>query len=234
MQKTREYNLTLDLLDAYQIAALNNARELLEEAKLLLGSSHFARAYFLALASIEEAGKAYISFEAKGRNLCDIGLCNKIKERLEDHSSKIDAAFLGWISQSTAKREAIQKAVDLIVDLKNGREKSMYIDVGEDGKNLSIPREIVRPVAAGDCVKLAENCIHYTDLYVKNNLPAKSSTAKDKLLCIRPKTFTEMLNIPDFWEFYLSYLKQDNRSFEDAATTYHDCYYKKHRLFKTC
>lgn len=231
MRKIRDYELTLELLESYQDAALDNAHELLDEAKLLLSNDHFSRAYFLALASIEEAGKAYIAFDAKGRNLKDAGLCNKIKERLEDHSSKITSAFVGWISFSDSPREAIETSVDLMIHLKRGREKSMYIDVESDGASLSIPREIVRRVAACDCVHLAENCLHHTGLYLQNNKPNKRTSHQDKLLCIKQNTLSKMLNTEDFWEFYIKQLEQGNNSFDKAAVTYHDSFYKKKRLF---
>ncbi len=232
MKKIRDYDLTPQLLESYQSAALDNARELLDEARLLLSNGHFSRAYFLSLASIEEAGKAYMAFDAKGRNLKDSGLCSKIKERLEDHSSKITCAFVGWISFSDSQREAIKKLVDLMIHLKRGREKSMYIDLKDDGITLSVPREVVRPVAARDCVNLSENCLHHTGLYLRNNEPAKRTSHQDKLLCIKQKTLTEMLNTEDFWEFYINELEQGNESFDKAAVTYHDSFYKKKKVFK--
>ncbi|HWQ95122.1 MAG TPA: AbiV family abortive infection protein [Gammaproteobacteria bacterium] len=232
MQKVRDYKLTAELLDSYQHAALDNARELLDEARVLLSNDYFARAYFLSLASIEEAGKAYIAFDAKGRNLKDEGLCTKIKERLEDHSGKITSAFVGWISFSDSPREAVKTSVDLMIHLKRGREKSMYIDLKSDGITLSIPREVVRPVAARDCTRLAENCLHHTERYIQDNKPSKRTTYQDKLLCIKQKTLTEMLNTEDFWEYYIDQLEHGNNSYDQAVVTYHDGFYKKKKVFK--
>lgn len=232
MRKIRAYALTHVLLEAYQTASLANARELLDEARLLLDNSHFSRAYFLALAAIEEAGKAYIAFDAKGRNLRDEGLCNKIKESLEDHSNKITSAFLGWLSFSNNPRDAIKTSVDLMLHLKRGREISMYIDVKSDGKTLSMPREIIRPIAARDCTRLAEDCIKHTELYINNNQPSKRSSCEDKLLCIKQKTLMEMLNTEDFWEYYIYQLEHGNHECGQVVVTYHDGYYKKKKLFK--
>ena len=63
--------MTADLLRAYSEAALRNADELLVEASLLRDHGHMARAYFLAVACIEEAGKALHAFDAQNRNLSD-------------------------------------------------------------------------------------------------------------------------------------------------------------------
>ena len=51
--------LTPQLLRDYSLAALANASELVAEALVLYKHGHFARAYFLAVASIEETGKAW-------------------------------------------------------------------------------------------------------------------------------------------------------------------------------
>jgi len=76
-QKNRNYTLTPELLQQYHEAALANARALLEEAALLLRYGHHARAYFLAVATIEETGKAVQAFDSMGRNLKDsaVGPC---------------------------------------------------------------------------------------------------------------------------------------------------------------
>ena len=55
-----EFRFTVELLREYSVASLNNAEELIEEASLLYERNHIARAYFLAVASIEEIGKALL------------------------------------------------------------------------------------------------------------------------------------------------------------------------------
>lgn len=232
MKKIRNYPLTLELLNTYRGAALANAADLLEEAQLLLSKKHYARAYFLALAAIEETGKAYLAFDASGRNLTDAGVCKKVKEKFEDHSSKITSAFVAWISFSGSQEEALKTSVDLMIHLKRGREKSMYIDVKECGTSLSIPREVVRTVAAMDCVRLAANCLHHTKLYIDNEPPPRRTSAQDKFLCLKQSVLTNMLNTEDFWEFYISHLNQGVVALEKIAITYHDGYYQKGLKFK--
>ncbi|MDP2981819.1 MAG: AbiV family abortive infection protein [Candidatus Latescibacter sp.] len=232
MIKIRNYILTIELLDAYQNAALKNAGELLEEAQLLFSKAHYAGAYFLSIASIEESGKAYIAFDAKGRNLKDGGVCKKIKEKFENHPNKITAAFSSWITFSDKTKEAIKTCVDLMVQLEYGREKSMYIDVKDNGSVISIPAEVVRPVAARDCVNIAVNCLHHTKLYIQKNVPPKRSSYQDKFMCIKQSTLTALLNSADFWEFYSSLPEKGESSWMNAAVTYHDRYYQKKKKFK--
>lgn len=59
------------MLVQYSTHALDNARQLLDEAILLFDHARFARAYYLAIASIEEIGKSFLAFDAQGRNLGD-------------------------------------------------------------------------------------------------------------------------------------------------------------------
>ena len=232
MKKIRDYILTMDLLDEYQNAALKNAGELLEEAQLLLSKKHYARAYFLALASIEESGKAYLAFDAKGRNLKDGGVCKKIKERFENHNSKITAAFAGWLTFSDTPKEAIKNSVNLMIQLKHGQEASMYIDVKENGSDIYIPAEMVRPVAARDCVIVAVNCLHHAKLYIQKNVPPKRSSYQDKFMCIKQSTLTELISNEDFWEFYIRQLEKGESALDKAVVTYHDVYYQKQKRFK--
>ena len=94
-KKDRDYDLNFEFLDSYQKAAIDNADSILDEAKLLLSNNHYARAYFLAVASIEETGKAFMAFSSKGRNLNNVALHKKLKEMFENHSQKIRSAFVG-------------------------------------------------------------------------------------------------------------------------------------------
>lgn len=65
------FRYTVELLKEYSDAALENAAELLQEASVLHAQGYRARAYFLAVAGIEETGKAVIAFDGQGRNLRD-------------------------------------------------------------------------------------------------------------------------------------------------------------------
>jgi len=232
MKKIRDYNITEEHLENYMQAALINSKQLIDEAILLHMHKYFARAYFLAIASVEESGKAYTAFEAKGRNLKNPGICNILKIKFEDHSNKITSGFAAWIRASSSPKEAARKAIDLIIDVKYGREKSMYVDVIEGSNQISHPDKQVRPKAANDIIEIAINCFHYTEKHIKNNVPEPKTSSQDKLLCINSSLLLKITEKPDFWEFYLSEIKAGNASLEDAFVTYHDNYLKKNKLFE--
>ncbi len=237
MKKVRDYDVNDKFLMEYELAAIANAEEILNDAKALLKQKSFARSYFLSVASIEETGKAYMAFSSRGRNLSDDGLKKKLREIFEDHPQKIISAFIRWIFASS-KIEKIKKstlnAVDLMIHLKRGRETSMYVDAYPDG-SISIPSKEIRPVAANDLVRIAENCLHHTKEYIKNNLPETTSSFDDKQLCIGNKKVQEIFGLKDFFEFLLAELKKDvsNFSFSKTIVTYHDAYFCKKKQFST-
>jgi AbiV family abortive infection protein len=124
--------ITADLLRTYSVSALANAGELHAEATLLCSHRHFARAYFLAVASIEETGKAFLAFDGQGRCLSDANVASQLQRALEDHPRKIYAAFIPWLIASQNFRDSLLTAVGLMGDLRRGREPAMYTDILPD------------------------------------------------------------------------------------------------------
>lgn len=140
--------MTAVLLRAYSDAALQNATELVSEAALLRDHGHMARAYFLAVASIEEAGKALLAFDGQNRNLTAPAVCTRLKRSMENHSQKLNYSMGAWAMNSEDQRGALKVAIDLTIHLKHGREPSMYSELR--GDRVHTPREVVRESAACD------------------------------------------------------------------------------------
>jgi AbiV family abortive infection protein len=223
--------MTADLLRAYSEAALENAEELVSEAALLRDHDHMARAYFLAVASIEEAGKALLAFDGQNRNLTDPAICTKLKGAMERHSQKINFALGAWAMNSADQREALKVAIDLIIHLKHGREPSMYCDLRADPDRAQTPREIVRASAARDCVRLAENCLSYARKHVSEKEPAKFTPAQDKMFTMKPAKFREMLNTEDFWWYYIARREAGQPDMAEAVLGYEQEHIKTGRKF---
>lgn len=145
MKKERNYKLTHEILEQYQSAALENAQDLVREAHCLLHSQYWSRAYFLSCSSIEETGKAFQAFSARGKNLRDPGVQDRIKRGFEDHGKKNLTALTGLLFRDQ-ERMKDEKFLDFIIDtslaLQIGREKSMYVDISNSGK-ITVPNEIV-------------------------------------------------------------------------------------------
>ena len=233
MKKNRNYEIHKNFLNEYENAALLNAQHLLNDAKILLVNESIARTYFLAVASIEETGKAYLAFSCKQRNLNDEGLKNKLKTIFESHPNKIGSAFIGWISRASNQEEAIEAALELISNLKLGREVSMYVDVNQNNE-ISIPMHVIRPVAAVDSVKVAENCLYHTRQYLSENEPPTFSKYEDKMFCFNTQKIAEIFKISDFGDYCLDEIKANkgNFNFPKIIVTYHDNYYCKKVAYK--
>ncbi|WP_193177243.1 AbiV family abortive infection protein [Oricola nitratireducens] len=225
--------LTTTLLHSYSEAALRNAGELLVEASLLRDHDHMARAFFLAVASIEEAGKALLAFDAQGRNLSDPAVCTKLKTLMESHGHKINYALSMWALSSPDQHEALKVALDLIFHIKQGREPSMYSDLRTDPDRVQTPREIVRATAARDCVRLAENCLAHAHRHVSEKIPAKFTAAQNRLFTMKTAKFQEMLNVEDFWWYYISRMEAGQQDIAEAVLGYERDHIKTGKPFRT-
>ena len=198
-------------------AALGNAVALVSEAEALLASEHFARAYFLAVASVEEVGKSALAFNAAGRNLDDQQVVKKTWNNLLDHKSKIIAAF-GPSLQLTQKdnlTEALETSLELMGDLRRGREPSMYTSILADG-SVQCPKEIVRPVAARDAVRLAQHCLARAQQHLPNKEPQATSVASDYFYTLSGTKIQEIMAQPEFSSFYMARIQGGDISLEGA------------------
>lgn len=212
--------LTATLLHFYSEAALRNADELLAEASLLRDHDHMARAYFLAVACVEEAGKALLAFDAHNRNLSDPAVCAKLKKLMESHGDKITYALSMWALSSEDQRESLKVALDIIVHVKHGREPSMYSDLHTDPDRVQTPRDVVRDSAARDCVRLAEDCLAYAHRHVIEKTPAKFTNAQDRLFTMKSAKFQELLNTENFWWYYISRMEAGQQDLAEVVLGY--------------
>lgn len=231
MASSHSPQLTSILLSAYSEAALRNAEELLVEAALLRDHDHMARAYFLAVSCIEEAGKALQAFDGQNRNLSDPGVCTKLIAGLESHSQKINYALCMWAFDSPDQREGLNVATDLIWQLKRGREPSMYSDLRTEPDRAQTPRETVRAVAARDCVKLAAECLDYARRHLSEKTPAKSTRVQDRLFTMKSAKFQKMLMQEDFWWFFISRLENGQQDLAEAVSAYERDYIATGEVF---
>lgn len=216
-------------LAAYSAAALKNGEELSNEAALLYEHGHFARAYFLAVAAIEEIGKAIMAFDAQGRNLNDPAVASKVQRSLADHASKIRSAFIGFLVADPHK--STEKAVELMIQLQRGREPSMYTDQSEDG-SISVPSIVVRERAAFDCVRLSKHCLASAQNHLSSTSPAQRTRADDQLFALKSSHVSELMNKEDFWWYYISRMEAGKMGYAEAVMQYRQDYALPGKLFK--
>lgn len=231
MKKDRRYILSHKLLHKYLDAAMINASDLLIEASTFLSQERYARAYFLACASLEETGKAYMAFSAMGRNLKNPGVERAVKKSFEDHRSKIISAMICMLEKNAISKKTVEGFTKLVVDLETGREKSMYVDINEKHEIIE-PSKLVRPVAVLNAVLLAKNCLEATGNFIKENKPVKFTSSQDKFMTLNKRRLFEMLNTKDFGAFCIHQFQKKNFDITDIFTKYHDEYHCKNKLFE--
>jgi AbiV family abortive infection protein len=230
MKKDRRYILSHQILHKYLEAALTNANDLLTEATPLLSQKRYARAYFLACASLEETGKAYAAFSAMGRNLKNLGVAEAVKESFKDHRRKIISAMICILKKNTISKETAEEFIKIVLDLEAGRGRSMYVEIN-DKHEVTEPSKLVRPVAAFNAVRLARDCLESTGNYIKENNPEKFTASQDKFMTLCKSRLYKMSSTKDFWEFWIHQLQKKTFDIADIYTKYHDEYYCKNKLF---
>jgi AbiV family abortive infection protein len=231
-EKNRNFELTPELLREYRDASLVNAQALVEEAALLLANGHYARAYFLAVSAVEEAGKAVQAYEGLGKNLRDPAVTQRLKLQFEDHSQKVTSAFSPWVQATPAIRDQIMDFVEMMVNLKFGREASMYTDIHAERVIVTTPQKQIRKEAASDCVRLALRVLAYARPYAEQVEVKTTNRIQDSFFALRPKTFLKMANTADFWWFYIEQMEKGNTGLEQAVVDYNANYFTKSKLFR--
>jgi len=232
MKKERPYNITLEILGEYQKYALENAFELVEEAQTLLEQKHFARAYYLGIAALEESGKAFLAFLSKGRNLNDPGIQRKIKANFEDHRSKI-LSSLGCLLNCTNKtKDEINYFIEIAFALEVGREQAMYVDISDTGTAI-LPKNSISKINATDCLRLARAALDATVEYISTNSSKNYSPYEDKLFCIRTEKLFTIMNSSDFGTYLHDLVTCDSSMFDltRALVKYHDEFFSKGKLY---
>lgn len=222
--------LTADSLQPYVAAAIENAIALIQEATLLLKAGHKARTYFLAVAAIEEIGKAILAFDGQGRKLNDPAVVTTLLNAMNDHGAKIRAAFTGFIYSNP--RRNLMPAVDLIIALKNGREPAMYTDLRAD-LTIQVPSTVVSLPNAESCVRLANDCLRSAEAHLAKTVPENRSAAENQIYALKEKQFRDILNTEDFWWFYIDQRESGTKDFAEAALAYRNEFILKSRKFQS-
>jgi AbiV family abortive infection protein len=229
MESSSATELTLEVLQKYETASIENASELLVEASLLLKHEHFARAYFLSVAAIEEIGKAVIAFDARGHNLRDSAVRSKLLKMMADHKSKIRAAFTGFLAADPRKN--LEVAVKLMIALQYGREPSMYTDLTSSG-SVQSPKAAVRPKAAADCVRLAHDCFASAANHLANAQPHVRTKDLRRCFTSMPSETIKIMNDSDFWWYFISRMEVGQTDIAAAYVAYKRDFLDKGLRFK--
>jgi len=165
--------LTLEQIETAIFEAMANARELLEEARLLRADERCARAYFLAHIACEEVAKLPTLTSAAVRlQLGDEPDWNRIDRTLRSHRAKIRAFLLMDSVHGTGddaeRAAAFEEDLERIPTYNSIKNVSLYTSqIGDEG-------DLIRPSAAITCevadslLALAESRVNaFEAMYVR-------------------------------------------------------------------
>jgi len=232
LMKIRKYVITKDLLKKYYNSSLTNSKGLIREADILQFKNCYARSYFLSCSSIEECGKALLAFNGLGRNLDDPAIQTTLKKNFEDHSSKNLIGLVSITNFTKISKEYLDFILKTSVSLQEGREKSLYADILEDGQ-VTIPNEVVSEKNSSDTLRLAQLIFENTENYIKTTKPRIYSSFEDKFFSLPLQKMINMFNEYDFWEYVLDQLKSNMKfDFMKYAVKYWELYFNKNKKFK--
>ena len=231
-KKMSGYTLTSTLLKGYRKAAVDNSKELLYEATLLLSNNHFSRAYFLATASIEEIGKAVQAFDALGRNVRDPEISTRVRLNFQDYSKKLAAAVFPWLLRDPSSRESVAAFVETLVEAKNSSEPSIFVGIEPQGMKLHAPFSMVCREQAEECVQMARNIFSYAAPHVLDGHYKVRTKAEDDFFVMKPATVLNATSGAAFWQYYIASMKAGDTAFEAALIDYTKKYLAKNEKYK--
>ena len=154
-------SLTVDQIESARVKVLDNARELVEEAELLLANRRFARAYALSQLACEEMAKIPMLIRAATDTLMGLEFdWPKLWKRLRSHHAKISGIlFIDWLVDPNVDGDADLKRLkeDLanVANYNKLKNWSLYVDFSDD--EFWKPSELVSEDSATAFVKLGRS-----------------------------------------------------------------------------
>lgn len=168
--------LTFQKLEHAYIVTYENAKELLEESKLLLENKRYARAYFLAQICYEEIAKLPIIYQEATRSFYrETHDWKRFYKRLRNHEDKNRMNIVSerlFISEERYEEhfKDVNGRTKMVNTLKNA---SLYSDL--DVKNFFKPSDMVKEESAKSRIRVAENYLNYVSM---NKYHIKGTMAK--------------------------------------------------------
>jgi AbiV family abortive infection protein len=215
--------LTSKLLRRYRDASIDNARELLYEATLLLQYNHYARAYHSSITAIEEIGTSVQVFDALGRNVRDPDVASRVVLNLGDYARKVTAAVFPWLLVAPARRDEVMPYVSKMIKRQIPKHGALHAELdgkGPLGPQIHSPNFRVSMNDAEVWLGLAKDIYAHAETYVLF-APTKIRTkAEDEVFAMKSAALAAVTSSPEFWEYYISCMKTGNATFEAAVADY--------------
>ena len=183
--------LSLDEIDKARLKVVENARELVQDAEILLSKRRFPRAYSLAHLAIEEMAKIPMLFRAGTEIMVGIEVDWKtLNRRLHSHEDKIKnisifGLFIEEISDEFGLEidNPIKYMEDDLRDLNRQKNFGLYTSLVNEG--FRKPSEIITAEMASTHLDLANQYLGFFELIElddRSNLEKLNQSPKKKEL----------------------------------------------------
>lgn len=204
------------LLRAIRDVAIDNARQLLHEASLLLEHHHHARAALLARVAIEEVGRAVQAFDALGRNMSDEAVAMRVKMNFSDEARRLNAAAFPLLLEEPQRRDEVMAQIGDLVDTDGGREPALYTGVDALTGRVTTPSGSIGAAAAARRVALAKDIFARGEMMVLFAPPKLRTRAEDRAFAMRPGELQAAQQGIDAWEVYIENIRAGDARFDSA------------------
>jgi len=130
-------------------------------------------------------------------------------------------------------RKVLETVSDLMVALQRGREPSMYSDLRISPDKVQMPSDVVRPAAAADCVRLANDCVSRARSHIATKKPPTITASDDRLFTLRSAQFNAIVKSRDFWWYVVDRFERGDKNWTAAVFQYETDYRSKGTSFRT-
>ncbi|MBL8470007.1 AbiV family abortive infection protein [Methyloversatilis discipulorum] len=209
--------LSSRLLRTIRDVAIDNARQLLHEAPLLLRHHHHARAALLARVAIEEVGRAVQAFDALGRNVTEESVAMRVKLNFEDYSKRLNAAVFPLLLEEPQRRDEVMAQIDDLIEAgQNPRDPALYTGVDSLTGRVTTPNGSIGPAAAARRVALAKDIFARGEMLVLFTPPKLRTRAEDRAFALRPGELIAARQGVEAWEVYIENIRAGDARFDSA------------------
>jgi len=200
-------HLTLEQLKVVADKTLENAKELIEEAEILLDNKRYSRVLFLSQIAGEEIGK-YLLLKSTMVSLATEQIINwkLFWKQYKSHKEKLkyvtyfEDVLLEQISKNKSIKEYYGELKSQVFMLDEHKQKSLYSDFTEEIAHK--PKDVVTKQMATDSLKWARGRFGlFSELYRKTreNKTIDKITKKDFLDFIEERGLTKFYSKYRIW-----------------------------------
>lgn len=197
MQMKKTIKMTMKDIDTGRKKVLDNARDLVQDAQILLAKRRYARAFFLAQIAVEELGKYIMliscAMQVAYGNVDWQDFWKRFRHHKEKITNLVHSEYFFFSDEPPV--EYINKILELAKTQEEVKLLALYADY--DGKTFSKPIEEIDKTTAEQAVALAKRRVNWIKEYDKKII---GTDALYRLTKEKVEEFYKRIGITEFIE----------------------------------